>query len=83
MNPLYPLFINGEFREAKSRQAIVNPASGEGIAEVALASMKDIEAAIASAREAFDGGPWPRFSLSERKEFLLKISQGFWIRRRS
>ena len=76
MNPLYPLFINGEFREAKSRQAIVNPASGEGIAEVALASMKDIEAAIASAREAFDGGPWPRFSLSERKEFLLKISQG-------
>ena len=48
MNPLYPLFINGEFREAKSRQAIVNPASGEGLPRSRLASMKDIEAAIAS-----------------------------------
>lgn len=72
----YPLFINGEFKEVKSSQAIINPASGEVIAEVALASIEDIEAAIASARRAFDGGPWPRFSLAQRKEFLLKISQG-------
>ena len=62
--------------EAKSRQAVINPASGEVIAEVALASREDIESAIASAREAFDGGLWPRFSLAQRKEFLLKISQG-------
>ena len=62
--------------EGKSRQAVVNPASGEVIAEVALASKGDIEAAIASAREAFDAGAWPRISLEERKDFLLKISQG-------
>ena len=60
----------------KSKQAIINPASSEVIAEVALASREDIESAIASAREAFDGGLWPRFSLAQRKEFLLKISQG-------
>ena len=62
--------------EAKSRQAVINPANGEVIAEVALASKEDIGIAIASAREAFDGGAWPRISLEERKSFLLKISQG-------
>ena len=62
--------------EAKSRQAVINPASGEVIAEVALASREDIESAIASAREAFDKGGWPRISLEERKNFLFKISQG-------
>ncbi|MEK6568519.1 MAG: aldehyde dehydrogenase family protein, partial [Candidatus Omnitrophota bacterium] len=62
--------------EVKSRPEIINPSNGEVIVEVALASMKDMEAAIASAREAFDSGPWPKLSLSQRKEFLLKISQG-------
>ncbi|OGX51515.1 MAG: hypothetical protein A2321_00420, partial [Omnitrophica WOR_2 bacterium RIFOXYB2_FULL_45_11] len=76
MNSFYSLYIDGKFMEGKSRQAVVNPASGEVIAEVALASKGDIEAAIASAREAFDAGAWPRISLEERKDFLLKISQG-------
>src|SRR3989339_885455 len=76
MNSFYSLYIDGKFMEGKSRQAIINPASGEVIAEVALASKGDIEAAIASAREAFDAGAWPRISLEERKDFLLKISQG-------
>ena len=72
----YSLFIDGKFVETKIRQAVINPASGEVIAEAALASKGDIEAAIASAREAFDKGSWSRISLRERKNFLLKISQG-------
>lgn len=62
--------------EAKNRQAVINPANGEVIAEVAVASKEDIGVAIASAREAFDRGGWPRISLEDRKGFLLKISQG-------
>ena len=62
--------------EAKSRQAVINPASGEIIAEAALASKEDIELAIASARAAFDAGSWRDISLTERKNYLLKISQG-------
>ncbi len=62
--------------EAKSRQAVINPANGEVIAEVALASKEDIELAIASARAAFDAGSWRDISLTERKNYLLKISQG-------
>jgi len=55
---------------------IINPATGEVIAEVALAGEKEIELALASARAAFDSGPWPKISLAERKNFILKISQG-------
>lgn len=75
MIPYYPLFINGEFVEAKNRQTVINPASGEVIAEAAVASKEDIGRAISSARESFDTGIWPRISLAERKEFLLKIAQ--------
>ena len=76
MIPYYPLYLNGEFRETKSRQGVVNPSSGEAIAEVAIASSGDVEAALDSARRAFDTGPWRKISLSERKSFLLKISKG-------
>jgi len=55
---------------------IINPATGEVIAEVALAGEEEIETALASARTSFDKGPWPNFSLAERKDFILKISQG-------
>ena len=58
------------------KQKIINPSSGEVIAEVAVASAKDVDSAINTARLAFDTGPWPRISLAERKNFLLKISQG-------
>ncbi|TAN59726.1 aldehyde dehydrogenase family protein [bacterium] len=58
------------------KQAIINPANGEVITEVAVASPKEVESAISAARSAFDAGPWPKFSLQERKELLLKISRG-------
>jgi len=72
----YNIFINGEFRDSKFKNKIINPASGEIIAEVSLASREDINLAIKAARDAFDKGPWPNISLAQRKEFLLKISQG-------
>lgn len=74
--PHYSLFINGEFRNSQDTQDIINPATGEIIATVAVASGEDVDAAIASSRLAFDRGSWPKISLAERKNFLLKISQG-------
>ncbi|MBU0548616.1 MAG: aldehyde dehydrogenase family protein [Candidatus Omnitrophica bacterium] len=70
------LFINGEFKSTKEKQNIVNPSTGKVIAEVSLASSAEVELALASAREAFDQGPWPQFSLLQRKDFILKIAQG-------
>jgi len=58
------------------KQKIINPSTGKVIAEVPIASAQDIENALCSARAAFDHGPWPRSSLLERKNYLLKISQG-------
>ncbi len=59
-----------------NKNKIINPATSEIIAEVALADKDDIELAISSARNAFDHGEWPRIPLTKRKEFLLKIAQG-------
>ncbi len=71
-----PLFINGRSVETSSAQNIINPSTGKVIAEASIASSKEIEMALAAAREAFDKGPWPHFSLLERREFIFKIAQG-------
>ena len=58
------------------KQKIINPSTGGVIAELELAGKKEVESAISSARVAFDKGRWPRISGEERKNFLLRISQG-------
>ena len=65
------LFINGEFISTKEKERIINPATKELLAEVSLASEKETELAIASARVAFDKGEWPKISQDERKKFIL------------
>ena len=57
-------------------QKIINPSNGEVITQVEVACQKDVEAVIKAARDAFDQGPWRKISLVERKNYLLKISQG-------
>lgn len=76
MTSTYPLYINGKFIETSERQNVFNPSTGRVIAQACLASVKETELAIASAREAFDKGDWPGLPLSERKKFIFKISQG-------
>ncbi|MDO8488997.1 MAG: aldehyde dehydrogenase family protein [Candidatus Omnitrophota bacterium] len=76
MNLKYPLYVNGQFIETTEKQNILNPSTGKVIAEVSYASTKEVELAISSAREAFDQGSWPQFSLLQRKEFISKIAQG-------
>src|SRR3989339_2059248 len=72
----YFFYINGEFKDSSNKQKIINPANGQVIAEVAVVVKEDIEIALSSARAAFDAGPWREISLAERKNYLLKISQG-------
>ncbi|MFA5090594.1 MAG: aldehyde dehydrogenase family protein [Candidatus Omnitrophota bacterium] len=72
----YSLYLNGEFKETSQRQAVINPATGEMIAEACLAGDEDVNAALSAARLAFDQGPWTKISPGERKDLILKISQG-------
>ena len=76
MNSKCPLYINGQFIETAEKQNIINPSTGKVIAEASMASLKEVELAISSAREAFDHGPWPQLSLAQRKDFIFRIAQG-------
>ncbi|MDD4981597.1 MAG: aldehyde dehydrogenase family protein [Candidatus Omnitrophota bacterium] len=71
-----PLYINGEFVETRERQNVLNPSTGKVIAQVFLASEKEIDLAVESARKAFDKGAWRGFSLKERKAVILRIAEG-------
>ncbi|MCX5699563.1 MAG: aldehyde dehydrogenase family protein [Candidatus Omnitrophica bacterium] len=76
MNSKCPLYINGQFIETAQKQNIINPSTGKVIVEASLASLKELELALSAARKAFDHGPWPQFSLTERQEFIFRIAQG-------
>ncbi len=51
-----------------------NPSNGQVLAEVPAGDLNDLNAAVAAARRAFDEGPWPRMSASERGRYLLRIA---------
>ena len=43
-----------------------NPATGEVMAQVAEGDREDIDRAVKAARKAFESGPWPKMTASER-----------------
>jgi acyl-CoA reductase-like NAD-dependent aldehyde dehydrogenase len=59
---------------------VVEPATAEPMAEVAVAGPEDARRAVDVAARAFDEGPWPRTSARERGRVLTKAS--FLIRER-
>ena len=77
MNTLdrYELFIGGEWVKPESGQYIdiISPSTGEKLGEFAAANDKDVDKAVAAAREAFEGeyGSW---SKEQRVQLLLDIA---------
>ncbi|MGW6441857.1 aldehyde dehydrogenase family protein [Lentzea sp. NPDC055074] len=66
------LLIGGEFREADETWTHHHPATGEEIGSFAVASAKDVDAAVLAARKAFDEGTWPRSRAGERIKVLRR-----------
>lgn len=66
-------FIGGEWTRPSSDRkiSVISPATEEVYAQVAEAQAADVDQAVAAARTAFDHGPWPRLSHSERGAYLL------------
>lgn len=64
------LYIAGEWVAADEKDAVINPATLETLGEAPVGSGLHVESALASAREAFDKGPWPRLSQAERQAKL-------------
>jgi len=69
------LLINNEWRPSSSGQTmeVINPATEEIIAAVAAADGRDVDAAVAAARAAFDG-PWGTMSARERGRLVRKLA---------
>ena len=72
----YDLVIGGKKgASAEGRTFTVEePGFGRAMAEVAEAGVIDVDRAVAAARGAFDEGPWPRTSATERGRVLLRIA---------
>ena len=70
------MLIDGRFVAAASGKKfpVYNPANGEVVTHVPEAEAADVDRAVMAARRAFDDGPWPRMSPSERGRLLWKIA---------
>ncbi|GFH36066.1 aldehyde dehydrogenase family protein [Streptomyces pacificus] len=66
----------GEWRKAASgaTREILDPAHAAPFAVVAEGGAEDTDAAVAAAREAFDGGDWPRTPVAERAALLRRVA---------
>ena len=62
------LYIDKTFVAPVSNDSFsaINPATEEVFAEVAAGGAADVNLAVCAARRAFDDGPWPQMSASER-----------------
>jgi gamma-glutamyl-gamma-aminobutyraldehyde dehydrogenase len=76
LDPPSRLVIGGDRRASRSggTRAVRSPRNGRDVVHVAWADEQDADAAVRSAREAFDDGPWPRLHPRERGEALQALA---------
>ncbi len=71
----YGIFINGEFRDGSAGETFTTtcPATGEKLAEVAIATKEDVDEAVAGAWKAFES--WKKTTPKVRAKLLRKIAE--------
>ena len=74
--PRNQLFIDGQWCDAANGATFdtVNPATGRVITAVAEGDSVDIDAAVASARAAYNDGRWSNLSPRERGQALIRLA---------
>lgn len=72
MSKKVPLYINGEFVQSKTDQwiPVTNPATQDVIAEAPVATQSEMDAAVHSAKEAFN--TWKEVAVSERARVMMR-----------
>ncbi|MEV4547645.1 aldehyde dehydrogenase [Nonomuraea wenchangensis] len=70
------LFIGGEWVAPAGTGTIdvISPHTEEIVGRVPDSTAADVDRAVASAREAFDHGPWPRMTFAERAEVIARLA---------
>jgi aldehyde dehydrogenase (NAD+)/betaine-aldehyde dehydrogenase len=79
----YLLFINGESTEASGGELkeLVEPATGEPLAKVAMGTEADVDRAVEAARAALDGD-WGRTPPTERSRLLHALADALVANRK-
>ncbi|MHA7827757.1 MAG: aldehyde dehydrogenase family protein [Roseovarius sp.] len=69
--------IGNEWVPAVSGRAmdVVSPIDGQPFAQIADSDAADIDAAVAAARAAFDGGEWSTLTAAERGRLMIRLSE--------
>lgn len=69
-------YINGQWQQPNSTETFetINPATEEVIGQIPAGNAYDINSAVAAARVAFDQGPWPKMTGTERSVYLQKMA---------
>lgn len=76
------LYIDGAWMAVdEEREDIINPATEAVIGRAPVGNVAAAEAAIASARDAFDHGIWPRMAMAERADYLRRMHAALDARR--
>ncbi len=72
----YQFVIDGREAGAVSGRTatVTNPATGAAVASAPVADEQDVQRAVLAARRAFEEGPWPQMSATERGRVLLRIA---------
>ncbi|MGI9607138.1 MAG: aldehyde dehydrogenase [Acidimicrobiales bacterium] len=72
----YPLYIDGEFREASDGGTFdsINPASGEVWTTAAAATEADVDAAVRAAHHAMYEGEWSEMTATQRGRKLYELA---------
>ena len=70
------LLINGEWIEGSKTFDTINPATREVLTQIVAASAEEVDRAVAAARSALEdrGGPWRKFSASDRGRLLWRLA---------
>jgi acyl-CoA reductase-like NAD-dependent aldehyde dehydrogenase len=69
------LFIDGDWKDPETHESYptINPATEASICEIAKGGAKDVDAAVKSARHAFDEGDWSKLEPKDREKILWKV----------
>jgi phenylacetaldehyde dehydrogenase len=78
----HQMLIDGRWVDAASGKTFpsYDPATGETLAHVAEGDREDVERAVRAARRAFESGPWPALTPSERGRLLWKLADALEAR---
>lgn len=76
------MFMDGAWvpTTGTERNSVTDPATGQVWGSVPNGTSTDVDSAVSAARRAFDTGPWPQLTPSERAGYLLRIADEVELR---